>query len=239
MNDYVEKEDDAFSLQLNEHGEALGNLGDALGFEPEEISEAQAEAVFFAYVLARQVYHQAFGENFTEYKNLARRGNGEEILTDPIPSPNANPVPLPITPLADIEGRFRKRANRIKNHPAYTHAMGEALKIVADETEFDPQTGKPILKVKLQGGHPFLKWNKGGWDGVQIWRMVSAVDGPVPGPDAVFEKLERVTGNQYTDNSPLPLFGQAQVWHYKVMYTYKNAQVGTVSDIVSIVVTGI
>ena len=42
----------------------------------------------------------------------------------------------------------------------------------------------------------------------------------------------------YTDDSDLPAAGVAVLWRYKFVYLYDGAEVGTVSPIIEVMVTG-
>jgi len=243
MNDFVEKEDEAFGEQLTTHGTGLDTHGATLGFSPAEISDAKADALLFNYILGMLSVGRAYGQELTDFKKLARKGNDSEVLPAALPALAANPTPAPAVTAANIELRFRQRAARAKGHPAYTQGIGEALKIVKPVTVFDPEAGTPTFKITAAiGGHPHIKFVKGGWQGVDIFKLVQPnpvpSPGPGPDPDPIFKKVERVFGHEYIDPAPLPTFAQAQVWLYKMMYVYNNQPVGNMSAIVSVTVTG-
>jgi hypothetical protein len=239
QTDFVEREDSLFGQQLTEHGNGLDTHGATVGFTPTEIGNAKDDAKLFNYLLNRQSSAQTFGQEMTDYKKLARHGNGNMVLPASIPQMAANPIPLPTVTAANIEFRFRQRAARAKAHPNYTTGIGEALKIVKPASDFNPNNGTPIFKVEMNfAGHPHLKFKKGGWQGVEIWKIV-APNNPNPAPDDPgFKKLERVFGHDYVDPSELPSPG-SEVWAYKMIYIYNNQQVGNWSSVTIVTVGGL
>ncbi len=90
--------------------------------------------------------------------------------------------------------------------------------------------GKPIVKESLHVGHPFFKYVKSGYEGVQIYKDWGDGKG--------FVKFDKAINPTYTDNSALPAAGVAVSWKYKFIYLYKEAEVGTPSEIVEVLVTG-
>lgn len=227
MSDFVKRDDLEFSDQLRSFHSGLGIYGTTLGFSVTEIADADSDATLFTYLVQRQSDMQGFGQDLSRYKNLARYGNGEEVL-GAIPQPAAYPTPLPTVTSANIEARFRQRAAKAKSSAAYTKAIGESLKIEAPESTFDPTTGQPTFSIFVDSGHPVLKWVKGKFEGVEIW--VDRGSG--------FAKLERDNRSPYADTHPLPAAGQTAVWKYKMIYLFKDAPTGRWSSEVSVTVYG-
>lgn len=245
MQDYVERDDTDFGQQLHDHGQALDIHGAALGFSAGEITGAKEDAKLFLYLLGRQSVTQAYAQELTKFKNLARKGSGNEVLPAAIPEHPANPIPLPVVTGAKIEARFRQRAAKAKAHATYTTGIGEALRIEKPLTVFDPNSGTPVFKIELNfGGHPHITFKKGHWQGVEIWKigiepeLPPAPPGPVQPDDPGFKKLERVFGHDYVDPSPLPTFGQSKVWVYKMIYLDHDQPVGNWSALIYVTVGG-
>jgi len=247
--DFIEREDTELGEQLSTHGEGMDTYGTILGFSAAEITEAKNDAKLWKYFLSLQDQNQAHGLSLSALKTLLRKGNGTQTLPATLPDPPANPTPLPTITAADIEGRFRIRANRAKAHPAYTEVIGKALRIVGASSTFDPNDGQPLIKIGFSvGGHPHLKIKKGGWQGVEYWKLVlkeHSTAPTVPGAPAVdpndarFVKLERVFGADYVDPSELPSGGKSEIWVYKAIYLHKNAPVGMPSQLAVITVGGV
>jgi hypothetical protein len=229
MKDFAENEDLEFSNQLNTFASVLPTYSSTLGITPAEETEAQKDADFFAYVMNRQFDVQAFAEELTGYKNLARYGRGTEILPA-LPTPPTFPAPAPSVVAARIEERFRKKAAKIKASPNYTDSIGQALRIVKPETPFVPADGKPKFKIIIDAGRPVIKWTKGQYQGVDIYADYGDGQG--------FRKAERDLSSPFVDRHNLPAAGQSAVWKYKLIYVFKDEQVGQWSDEASVTVIG-
>jgi len=245
QTDFVEKDDDDFGHQLDTHGQGMNTHGATLDFSPDDIDEAKNDAKLWKYVLERQADTHSHGLELTAFKKLLRRGHNNQPLPADIPEAVANPTPVPTLTAADIEGRFRKRAQRAKAHPAYTSSIGQALGIVKTATDFVPEDGTPVLKVNLNAaGHPHLSYKKGNYQGAEIWKLAAnpqpqPIPGPVQPDDPRFKLLQRVFAHDYVDPTELPSGGKAELWIYKAVYLYKNEPVGTPSQLVVVTVGGI
>jgi hypothetical protein len=230
MADFVENDDQAFATQLNDFAFGLTpTYGGLLGFSAGEITAAENDAALFAYLVARQSEVQAYSQDFTGYKNLARYGNGTEVLPATIPVIAAFPA-APTVTAANIEDRFRKRAAKAKSSPNYTTNIGETLRIVAPEETFDPLTGKPTFKVFMDSGSPLLKWVKGKFQGVEIWADHNDGRG--------WQKQERDFKSPWVDHFALPAAGQSAAWKYKMIYVLNDETTGLWSDEVTVTVYG-
>ena len=83
------------------------------------------------------------------------------------------------------------------------------------------------MKV-MSAGHPTLHTAIGGYDGFEIWKDA--------GTGFVF--LNVSNGPNYIDNSALPASGVEVIWRYKIIYRYKNVQIGNWSNTISVAVKG-
>ena len=243
MADFVEGTDVGFSQQLKDSATGLNTHGALLGFTVAEIDEAKDDSKLFDYVMDRLSENVAYSKDLTDFKNLARKGDGTVLLPAAIPQPAAFPLPLPTAVAAGIEGRFRKRAAKAKADKNYTVGIGQACRFEATHGTFNPNSGSPTLKVDLtHAGHPHIQFNKGQWQGAEIHKMVISNGGgnpPVPNPqDPSFKKLERVFGHDYIDPTELPANGATELWAYKVIHLYANEQVGEWSLVKFITVGG-
>lgn len=54
----------------------------------------------------------------------------------------------------------------------------------------------------------------------------------------VFTYLARDSKPNFIDNAPLPPAGQSAVWAYKVIYVKNDEEVGLVSDVLNVTVSG-
>lgn len=224
---YIEREDTKFAVQYSQFAQKIGTYAPTLGLTPAEVTSIQADADYMGYCVFNQPDIQAYAQTVTNYKNQMRYGNGT-VLPGPFPAPpTLDPSPSLVAP--NIEGRFRQLLQRITHSTAYTTAMGEDLGIEAPVTPFNPQDGKPSFSISLSsGGHPNLKWVKGKFQGVEIFKNTG--NG--------WQRLDKDFSPDYIDKSPLPAPGQTANWSYKMIYLYKDEVVGSYSDEVSITVTG-
>jgi hypothetical protein len=51
-------------------------------------------------------------------------------------------------------------------------------------------------------------------------------------------KYDKAINPTYTDNAALPASGVAIKWRYRFVYLYKDAEVGTASLVIDVLVTG-
>ena len=131
--------------------------------------------------------------------------------------------------LPNIYGRLAAGVRRLKEHPAYTPAIGQDLGIIGADDPIDPNTMKPVLTLELQAGHPNVKWAKSGMQGVDLY-----VDRGAGG----FVFLARDTVPDYLDTFALPAPGASAVWNYKAIYVQNDTQCGQWSDVSCLSVMG-
>ena len=223
----IQTEDSKFAIQMSQFAQKIGTYAPGLGLTPADVASVLADADYVGYCIFNQPGIQGYAQTVTNYKNLIRYGNGNEVPGNFPVQPTLDPAP--VTVAANVEGRFRSLIQRIVHSPAYTTAMGEDLGIEAPVTPFDPQQGKPSFSISLSsGGHPNLKWVKGKFQGVEIFKNTG--NG--------WQRLDKDFSPDYIDKSPLPAPGQTANWSYKMIYLYKDEVVGSYSDEVSITVTG-
>jgi hypothetical protein len=219
--DFVEREDSKFVLQLKDFWEGLGLHGATLGFTVAEISEAEKDYKYMDFVLKKQSNSQTYSQGYTQFKKEIRK-NDLTTATEP-----GLAAPAAVTSVApDVEGRFRKMAEKAKAHTAYTTAIGEVLHIVAPVSSGTLPT--PTFKIFMDSGHPLIKWVKGDSDGVEIWKD----DG------TGYKKLDRDNKSPYVDKSDLPAVGQSAVWKYKMIYLLDDETTGDYSAEISVTVRG-
>ncbi|MDZ4823604.1 MAG: hypothetical protein SH856_09100 [Flavobacteriales bacterium] len=226
---FVNKTYDGFANQLRNFAQKLPGYQATLGLSAGQVSAAAADAAFMYYLVGVPSLMRTYSENVTAYLKQARYGTGGTTLPS-IPAPPALITPLPTLVVGDIEGRFRAIIQIIIVAPGYTTSIGEDLGIEAPVTPFVPGDGKPIFTIELSsGGYPNLKWKKGKFEGVEIWKAVAG---------GAWVNLERDLRPDYIDKSDLPPAGQSAVWKYKMIYLFKDDVVGSWSDEVAATVVG-
>lgn len=223
----IKKNDKEFALQLQNVASKTTKYKDTLGITDAEIQMMNADAAAFNYIVSNQNIAQTFEQNFMTYKTLLRKGGSGQLGAYPKP-PVFTAAPATLV-LPNLEGRFRAFVQRLRTHPAYTAAIGEDLGIEGPIETFVAKEGKPKFHIELlPEGHPNLRWVKGKYEGVEIWKD----DGKG------FQKLDRDMKPDYPDMSPLPAEGTYVTWRYKMIYLMDDKPVGNWSDVVSVTVYG-
>ena len=198
--------------------------------QPVEVADIQASSLYYSYVVT---YHKQFDDhkiNLTSFRDELRFSRDNFGVTKLLPGlPTVDPPP-PVVPLGVFQ-RAAAIAQRIKKKKGFLLSDGYDLGIIAGQGFFDPQTGQPTFSIRLvDGGHPEIKWKKGKLDGVEIHVKRR--------PEDEFTFLDYDQFPNFTDMHPLPAAGRAENWSYKLIYRYKDKQVGAWSAILSITVTG-
>ena len=230
----IETNDAAYNLQLKNFANKIGGYSAVLGLTPADVASIKADALAFDYVLGNLLATQTFAQNYTAYKTALLHGGALSLGALPV-----QPVftAAPAMPLADVKGRFRALIQVITHKKnAYTTAIGQDLGIEAAVVPFTPATGKPVFFIEpSSGGYPNLRWTRGKFQGIEIWKD----SGPSTGSgQAGFAKLDRDMRPDYIDKTNLPAAGQTAVWKYKMIYLVNDEVVGNWSDVVSVTVHG-
>jgi len=222
----IERKDDAFNAQLKNFANKISMYGTTLGLTAGEIASIKADSLAVDYIFGNQRAMQTSARNYTAFKKMLRRGGGQSLGSVPVAPALGTAPPMPA---ANIEARFRSILQRITHHAAYTSAMGEDLGIEGAEVVFNSAAGKPKFSIVFAtGGCPNLRWKKGKFQGVEIWK--DSGNG--------FVKLDRDMRPDYIDKSPLPAAGVSAVWRYKMIYLMNDEVAGSWSDLVSVTVHG-
>lgn len=194
-----------------------------LGLSNETIEQLETDFDVFEGTLVVLEQLRNTVEAYTAFKNQLRNGSGLLVLPQ-------LPVWNPIAPnvKSDIFGRVRNLVKTIKGNPNYTESIGDDMRIIGEESASLPDTWKPVLGVELKVGKPNILWKKGESSGIKLW--VDRGSG--------FEFLAIDTSPDYQDNHPLPPLGQSAIWKYQAIYLLKDGQVGQISDVLEVTVTG-
>jgi len=226
MATFIEKSDSLFNGQIKNFANKLPLYGTALGLTAAEIASVKADSLAVDYVFGNQLTVQTYGQNYTTFKNTLRKGGDQTLGALP-----AAPVFAAAPPMVaiNVEARFRALLQRITHQPGYTTAMGEDLGIEAPAENFAPMSGKPLFTIEpSSGGYPNLRWTKGKYQGVEIWK--DSGQG--------FVKLDRDMKPDYIDKSNLPAVGTSAMWKYKMIYLLNDEISGNWSDVVAVTVHG-
>src|SRR5487761_689356 len=222
---YLPSDDAGKGAWLNNLAAKLPSYSAALGLTAADTASVAADAAFFAYCLNSVGQVAAYSQQWTAYKNAARKGTGASLGSAPA-APSLGVAPAEAAP--NIFGRATALVARIKVAPGYTDSIGQALQIVGADQTVDLTNLKPILTATLDAGQVIVGWPKQGMDAVEIF-----VD---RGTGFVFLAIDTVP--DYTDTAPMPAAGQSALWKYKAIYRQGDDRVGQWSDVVSIPVAG-
>ena len=116
----------------------------------------------------------------------------------------------------------------IKTLAAYTNTIGQAMKVIGDETDTDLSDKKPKISVKLAGGKPECGFVKSHSEGVRFYRRRAS--------ETDFSFLAVDTRSPYVDNEPNEVAGTPEKREYYAFFMVNDVQVGLQSDVVEIVV---
>jgi len=189
-----------------------------------------ADTQCFLYALLMVAAGKTFEHNCATYKTALRNGPADPLVADiPVFTAPAD-APTPVAPGIFI--RLSALVRVIKNHPAYTEAIGKDLGIVGAEyaAKSTEDEQKPLLKTKIAGGFVQLKYVKGDTDGVKIESK--------RGTETSFALLDKVTKSSYSDERPNLIALQSEQRAYRCWYMKGDVVIGVVSDIVVIAVPG-
>lgn len=198
--------------------------------QPAEVADMQASCIYYDYVVT---YHQQFDDhkiNLTSYRDELESGKQSSGVTTPLPTLPTFPIAPPAVPNGIFE-RVSAIVTRIKAKKGFLESDGLDLGIMGSQSTFDPETSQPIFSLRLvAGGYPEINWKKGKLHGVDIYVRRNNEEN--------FTFLANDLYPNFVDTHPLPPGGRAESWSYKLIYRYKDRQVGLYSAILSITVTG-
>ena len=116
------------------------------------VASVADDAAMWAWIVRWAEALRTRKQNLTAFKRQLRDGPAAPA-TIPPGAPDY-PAP-PAAVVADIFGRVGLLVQRIKNHPAYTEAVGRDLQIIAPAgAPTDPDTAQPVLTLSLGGRRP-------------------------------------------------------------------------------------
>lgn len=222
---YFPLKDSGKVIWLQNFTPKISGYATALDIPASTISQLQVDTEAFLLTIQYTESVRNFSEALTAFRNQLR--DGKQSLGSLPPAPAA--PTLPSGARNDIFGRIRKLVQTIKSHPNYSESIGDSLRIIAPKAAESSHEWKPLLQVAFQAGTPIIKWKKGKSQGIKLW--VDRGDG---------FKLEAInTIPDYTDRHPLPPVGQSAIWKYQAVYLLKDQEVGQLSTVLEVTVTGI
>lgn len=225
--DFVEAQDRKFAGQLRIFANNLVPLADSLGISAEDLATIQADAYAMEFAVSTQQSMESLRKSWTLFKDNLR--GGKQGKTNMIPG-FGDPLAPPPLVLDGVEARFRKWAQRIKAHKNYSVSIGSQLGIVSGPVAgISSSSGKPtIFELGISGSRVFLKWRKGRYDGINIYRKRK---------DQAFQLAGTDLKPNWMDPAPLPT--EPEVWIYKIIYIKDDQEVGEFSDESQVLVVGL
>lgn len=119
----------------------------------------------------------------------------------------------------------------LKASSGYTEAMGRDLGVAAlAAPQGVASFFKASAKAELRGSTVRIRWTKGRLDGVNVYLRRAG--------DSDWRLLGRDTHSPYDDSTPLLKPGVPEGREYRVIGVVKDLEVGTPSDIISVLVSG-
>lgn len=208
---------------MNNFNTVLPQFATALGLNSDDLQTVSDDAAYFAWMIQYQNDLRQHQQATTQYKNRLRNDSTQSNL-------GPMPVFIPPTPPVEVPGGIFNRVNtlvyRIKHASGYTPAIGQALNIIQPVTVFNPNDMAPELSVRLDGGHPFLKWKKGVFDATAVY--VDRDDGNG------FVFLRHTVKTSYLDTEALPANTYSVSWSYKIRGMMGDDEVGLFSQVIAI-----
>ena len=225
---YIESTDPKFKTQLNGFCENYSTYESELGVLDSKITALYAGNAVVQVIFSQQEKMQTGSYTFTAFKNLIRNGNGSDA-TSTYPLLPVYPAVMPPMCDANVEELFKEVIQDCQDSGNLSELIAKALGIFAEDVVDTMSSGTPNLTVKMAGGgHPQLHCTMGDYEAYEIWKDTGTG----------FIRYDVSSAPNYVDMATLPAVGTNVIWNYKVIYRYKNVQIGNWSVVVSIAVSG-
>lgn len=224
---YLPKREPDRVVWLNTFASKIGGLAASLGITPAEVIVIMAMAKFYEYIINLISISKAYTQDLTKFKNtLSFAPNGTTLGPLPVLTP---PPALPLTQ-AGIFTYMSAIIARIKASANYTEGIGEELKIIGNESDFDAANFKPDLKGKAMPNMVNLTFAKDQTDGMNIYARLQGQT------TWVFLALD--TESPYMDTRPLAAPGTPENREYRCRGVISDLEIGQWSDVVQVTFAG-
>lgn len=208
---------------MNNFNSVLPQFATALGLTSDDLQTVSDDTAYFGYIIQYQNDLKQHQQAITQYKKRLRTDSAQANL-------GPMPVFIPPTPPLEVPGGIFNRLNtlvyNIKHSTGYTAAIGQALNIIPPATVFNPNTTAPEFTVRLDGGHPYLKWKKGIFDAMAIYSDRGDGNG--------FVFVGHRMKPDFLDVTALPANSYSATWSYKIRGMLGDDEVGLFSEVISI-----
>lgn len=223
-NSYLPVSDADRVVWLNNFSNRIGQYAPSLGLVTADVTSVQHDAAMYSYaVQLLDGAHQYWTAVSGIKKQL--RSSPQQTTAPVLPAmPSAGTAPAAVN--SGIFNRISLLVARIKQSSVYTVAMGQDLNIIPSAPTVNPNDMIPNLTIRLDAGHPLLKWIKGDADGLQLYVDRRDTNG--------FVALAKVFRNIYLDTMTISANEFTATWDYKGKYLIGDDEVGQFSPVISI-----
>lgn len=123
---------------------------------------------------------------------------------------------------------LRDFTRRIKTSPNYTEAMGQDMQFMDEAMNHMLSDVKPDIRVESQNGFVRVGFKQGKFDGVNIYRRLKG--------EPHWHFIMYQVHSPYDDHTPVKHSNKTENREYYVHGVVRDEEVGTASDVVSILV---
>jgi hypothetical protein len=167
-SDYLPNDGESFCEWLENWKVEFAAVAASLNFSAAETAAVLADADWALYVCRAASDASSHASAWVQFRESLLSGDGNTPLGS-APVSSAPAAPTATAPAQGAITRIRATVKRLKGAPAYTTAIGQALRIVANVTTEDPATAKPALRVKpLPMFQAELRWPRRSFSGVLV-----------------------------------------------------------------------
>lgn len=224
MADYLPKREGDLVIWFNDHAAGVQTHGTTVGMSAAEKAQTLTDAATVEHAVEGRQLIDTDREEWTAYKDILLYAP----LNTPLPGTptDANKGTLGLGALAAIIARTRQMVERIKNHPAYTEAIGADLGVIAPAPP-PPGLESPDLEGEaLTGFQVRLTWAMLGHDSVEI----QSKRGSEPG----FTMITIDTNSPYIDARDPLVANQPEDRQYRAQYRDDDNPNGPWSPIITV-----
>jgi len=123
--------------------------------------------------------------------------------------------------------QLRNNISHHKTAPSYTETIGKQLGVVGSNSEFDPDTYKPVITLVITGQGVQMKFKKKGVDGINIYQRKKGTT------EWIF--LSRATKSPYHFSPSSDSDIQPTHWEFRSFGVVNDIEIGQPSDIVELI----
>ncbi len=230
IENYVKTNEAELADQLDRMKLRLPSYASKYGIASGIVTQQAKDANWWRYYHTKHEGVPDYGKGWTVLGKHKLHGTGTTGTIWPL----GQDVSTPAVDVTDgIIPRYCSLVQSMKNQKLiYLHDDGTDMGFEAEHGTVDPTLAKPNLKIILVGGgHPYLTYTKGVYQGIEIQVDRNDGHGMVP--------LFSPTNPYYTDNFALPPVNTSALWKYQAIYLLDDQRVGIWCNIVPVTVRGI